>query len=170
MQSNIPTLPRGIPPQPTIAWFLRDLIPDNLWDDFDLGVVSHGPIDTIRNQLFQRGGADAWLRFIAQTRQALPQLLSISLIDTLHSALGSRQVWPDDVWLHCRPIISVYIAGRLVKPAIVLNCHTRIAFACPGEQRIGDYVLATTEVTLRHARQNIIGRAMGEYFVPVPPL
>jgi hypothetical protein len=170
MHPNFPTLPRGIPPQPTIAWFLRDLIPDGLWDDFDLGVVCHGPIDAIRDQLFQHGGADAWLRFIAHTRQALPQLLSISLIDTLRAALGSRHVWPDDVWLHCRPIISVYIGGRLIEPAIALNCHTRIAFASPGEQCIGDYVLATTEMTLRHARQDIIGCVMGEYFLPVPPL
>jgi hypothetical protein len=173
MNEDMPTVPRSIPPQPTVAWFLRDLVPDRLWREFDIGSVCADEIREVQRALLERGGRDAWLRFVEQTRVALPQLLSISLFETLGFALERKsgneneKVWPEYITLHCRPVLSVYADGCLL-PTITLHCHARLAFGCAGEPITSGYVLASTVVALRHARRSLIGRVPGEYFVPVP--
>jgi hypothetical protein len=166
--ADIPTLPRSIPPQPTVACFLRDLVPDRLWDEFDIGSVRTGEIEKIQKALLKLGGREAWLRFVEKTRATLPQLLSVSLFETLGLALENEQVWPDYITVYCRPVLSIYALGELLPVTVTLHCHARLTFDCIGEPISSGYVRARTVLTLRHARESLMACVPGEYFIPVP--
>lgn len=168
MSIDVPPYPRAIPPQPTVAWFLRDLVPDGLWDEFDIGKAFASPLARVRNNLVRHGGRDAWIRFVAQTRIALPQLLSVSLFETLQRALGNTEVWPAEVTLDCFPVLTAFAGGRVINPRIRLHCRARLWFRDAGLPRAGDHVAVTTEVTLLLGDTLLIDRVRGQYFVPAP--
>jgi hypothetical protein len=172
MSRELPGRPRQIPLEPTVAWFLGDLIPDKLWDEFDIGSMHSKQISDVQTALFKHGGAAAWLRFIEQTRAALPQLLRVSLFEMIGSAFDKHRTWPAEIALHCRPVVSAYAGGRMLNPSIVLNCHVRLSFGCAGEllESSGDYVLAESDLVLRHERQLVIDRLRGAYYIGVPDL
>ncbi|SIT46189.1 hypothetical protein BN2475_630040 [Paraburkholderia ribeironis] len=170
MDSAVSRPPRTIPPQPTIAWFLRDLIPDKLWNDFDIGNVRDGQIAAIQRALLRHGGRDAWLRFVEQTRTVLPQLLSVSIFDEMCGAVGEFDTWPRDLRLDCHPVLSVYVSGRLLHPTITLHCYAKFEFANAGQRRSGEYTMAVTEIALRHANQFLIESVRGRHFVRAPPV
>ncbi|GAB5100280.1 hypothetical protein [Caballeronia sp. HLA56] len=169
MSIDVVPYPRSIPPQPTVAWFLRDLVPDGLWNEFDIGKASAPQLARVRLNLIRHGGRDAWLRFVAETRTALPHLLSLSLFDMLQRALGNTRVLPDEVALTCYPLLTAYAGGRMVTPRIKLHCHVRLKFSDAGQTRADNHVAVVTEVTLRLGDVCLIERVRGRYFVPAPP-
>jgi hypothetical protein len=166
--NEAPYLPRGIPPQPTVAWSLRDLIPDELWQKFDIGLADDGQVEVVRRKLMEHGGSDAWLRFIAQTRTALPQILAISLSDTFSPRLAEMNFLPRHVAVICHPTLSISVAGRTLDSRIRLDCLAHFEFHGAGQPRSGDYALADTSIALKHRRAYVIERVTGCYFVPVP--
>jgi hypothetical protein len=167
MTNDTPLTPRGIPPQPTIAWFLRDLVPDELWNQFDIGLVRDEEIRDVQEALAQRGGSGAWLRLLAQTRALLPQLLAISIYDLLKFELTKTAVLPRDITFIHRPELLVFAGGYGVQPPIRLTCTSRFAFHRAGAPISDAYELANTDIVLRHKHWRVLGRVRGEYFVPV---
>jgi hypothetical protein len=167
MGNDTPLMPRGIPPQPTIAWFLRDLVPDELWNDFDVGQARDDEICAIQEALSQHGGSDAWLRLLSQTRALLPQLLAISIYELLESRLATMTALPRDItFIHYRTLI-VYVGGRDIGHRIRLKCTSRFAFHRAGGPIKDAYELADTDIVLRHRHWRVIERVRGRYFVPV---
>jgi hypothetical protein len=147
---------------------LRDLVPDRLWDEFDIGSIRMGEIEKIQEALFKLGGREAWLRFVEKTRATLPQLLSVSLFETLGLALENERLWPDYITVYCRPVLSVYALGELLPDTVTLHCHARLTFDCVGEPISAGYVRSRTVLTLRHAGEPLVAFVPGEYFIPVP--
>ncbi|MGF6727327.1 hypothetical protein P3T43_006719 [Paraburkholderia sp. GAS41] len=168
MKNSPSSFPRSVPPQPAIAWFLRDLVPDGLWSEFDIGALKNGQIQKTHRSLVQYGGTDAWLRFVEQTRTALPQMLAISLFDLIAPYIPQSTVLPRALTLRACPSLSVYAGGRTCEVEIKLCCLAHLTFPSAGKRPSGGYARAITTFRLKHAGDSLIERSNGEYFIPVP--
>jgi hypothetical protein len=61
------------------AWYLFDVIPQRVLDEFDLDCIDSLRVSRIKRVLCKRGGTDAWLSAKAHARSALAELLHISV-------------------------------------------------------------------------------------------
>jgi hypothetical protein len=162
------SVPRLVPPQSRIAWFLRDLIPDQTWDDFDIGAVDFEELRLVRERLHRSGGRDAWLRFVEKARRELPQLLAVPIADVLAQA---REVCPQSSQprVEYGVNLSVYVAGRLVERVIPLTIRARISLTSDlNSTDFREYDLARTEISVWHANKPLLGPVRSEFFVPLP--
>jgi hypothetical protein len=156
---------RSVPPQPNIAWFVRDLVPDEIWQTFDIGVVDAGDVATVRQALLAYGGRDAWLRLVVQVRMELPNLLSVSISDMFNQARTRFGYTPPRIVIQCRPDLSVHIGGCLIRPPIRLNCRATIDLVDPDPARNIDYLPADTELTVAYDKHPIMANIKGRYLV-----
>lgn len=164
---NGPFPPRTIPPSPTVAWFLRDLVPDAVWRQFDLGSVDSEDLTSIRQRLFQAGGREAWLRFIEGVRNELPHTLSIAISDVFNDA-RLRNPFSRTVIVTQKPRLSVYVGGRLVRPALEFDLSARFCLRADLSDRLGEHVLADTQLQLLHDGKDVVPPIRGQYYLPVP--
>lgn len=157
-------LTRTAPPQASVAWFVRDLVPHEVWSRLNIGVGEGRFLVPLQQRIFQLGGSRAWQQFTEQAADQLSNLLTISILDAMRAA--RRQAANlSEFTLTCHPLLTVYTEGRMLDDNIILDCSARfILKAMP----VCEYVLADTEFELLHGSEHLIERIHGQYFVPTP--
>ncbi|WP_053572352.1 hypothetical protein [Caballeronia cordobensis] len=159
------TVIRGIPPRADIAWFLGDLLSDEHWREFDMGVAHSHAMLALRNALHAYGGRDAWLRFIETTRRIVPQqLLAVPIVEILERA-GARDMPQAPVLMTYKPTLDVYAAGRKLGDGLRLDVLVRLTPADRDAQ--GAYRLYDTDIDITHEGTSI-QRCIARHYLPLP--
>lgn len=156
---------RNVPPKPMLAWFLRDLIPDLAWNDFDLGKAQSDPLKAVQLALHRHGGRSAWLRFLDESRRELPRMLDMSFVELFASA-GDPAASATQFWITHPVMIQAYAAGRPVASPIEVSVYLQLDREKSPSR---GYALFDIDLCLRHSGICVL-RTRGRYFLPIAPL
>lgn len=154
---------RNVPPNPALAWFLSDLVPDLAWNDFDLGKARSEALDAVRAGLHRHGGRDAWLRFLDESRRELPHMLDGSFVE-LFARAKDQTASASRIWISHQVTLQVYAAGRVLAPPIEVAVYARLDRV--SHRQSSDHALFDIELSLRHSNACVL-RTCGRYYLPL---